>query len=90
MAQVRQGFLTDAQTLISETLRFADAWSALKSEFDTFAANGITIEQSQLDALFGAGVVTVAQFNAALGAQQEVVDHIHVAARAAKLYRVRR
>jgi hypothetical protein len=86
MAAPRPGFITDAQSLITQTLQFADAWSALKAEWDTFSANGISITDADVAALG----VTAAQFNAALGAQQEVVDYIHVATRAAKLYRVRR
>jgi hypothetical protein len=48
--------------------------------------NGINIQDSDV-----AGIgVTAAQFLEALGAQQSAVDNIHVAATAAKLYRVRR
>ena len=86
MASPRAGFIQDTQTQITEILRVADNWSALKSEWDTFATNGITITDADVAALG----VTAAQFNQALAAQQEVVDYIHVATRAAKLYRVRR
>lgn len=86
MASPRPGFINDAQTLITNTLQFADAWGALQQEFSTFATNGITITDADVVALG----VTAAQFNQALAAQQEVVDHIHVPTRAAKLYRVRR
>ena|SRR5687767_10181860 len=97
MAAPRTGFIADCVTQIGEMLRIADAWSALKAEFDTFTANNVAITQEQLNTIFGTDGgdppvpnVTVPQFNAALGAQQEVVDHVHVATRAAKLYRVRR
>jgi hypothetical protein len=86
MASPRPGFVNDCQTQITETLRIADAWSALKAEFDTFASNGVAITDADVAHLG----VTAAQFNSALGAQQEVVDYLHVATRAAKLYRVKR
>lgn len=86
MAAPRAGFITDAQTNMTEILRIADNWSALQQEYATFTANGITISDPDVAALG----VTAAQFNAALVAMQEVVDYVHVATRAAKLYRVRR
>lgn len=86
MASPRAGFITDAQNLITQNLQFADNWSALQQEYSTFTANGITITDADVVALG----VTAAQFNAALSAMQEVVDYVHVAIRAAKLYRVRR
>jgi hypothetical protein len=85
-----QGFISDAQTQITETLRIADAWAALKEEYAAMTTNGTLPTQPDIDAVFGAGVLTLAQFNAALAAQQAVIDSIHVAATAAKLYRVRR
>lgn len=88
MASVRQGFIQDCQTQIGLLLQIADNWSALKAEFDTFATNGITITDADVQAVIPG--VTAAQFNAALGAEQEVVDYVHVATRAAKLYRVKR
>jgi len=86
MASPRPGFLTDCQSQITEQIGSADRWSALKAEFDTFTTNGITITDADVAGLG----LTAAQFNAALTAMQEVVDYIHVATRAAKLYRVRR
>lgn len=90
MANVRPAFLRDCQTQITQVLQTADAWSALAAEFATFATNGIVIAQEDIDAIFGVGIVTVAQFNQALTAQTEVVDYVHIATRAAKLYRVKR
>jgi hypothetical protein len=86
MASPRAGFIQDAQTQITEILRVADNWSALQQEYSTFAANGVVITDADVASLG----VTAAQFNQALGAQQETIDYIHVATRAAKLYRVRR
>lgn len=83
------GFIQDVQTIITQQLEFADAWSALQQEYNAMQTNGVVIAQTDLDAVFGAGVVTVAQWNAALVAQQSVVDNIHVAATAAKLYRLK-
>ena len=80
------GFINDCQTLITNELQFADAWSALKAEYDTFATNGITITDADVEALG----VNAAQFGQALQAMQSVVDYIHVPATAAKLYRVKR
>lgn len=88
MASVRPSFIRNCQTQITQTLVVADAWSALKAEYDTFTANGITITDADVEAMIPG--LTAAQFNAALGAQQEVVDHVHIATRAAKLYRVLR
>lgn len=88
MASPRPTFISDCQTLISQELQFADAWSALKAEFDTFATNGISITDADVEAIIPG--ITAAQFNQALAAMQEAVDYIHVATRAAKLYRVRR
>jgi hypothetical protein len=90
MASPRATFITDCQTGIVQVLQFADNWSALKAEFDTFAANGIAITQGDLDAVFGAGRITVAQFNETLAAMQTAVDFIHAPAQAPKLYRVKR
>lgn len=86
MASPRPGFITDAQTLITQELQFSDAWSALQQEYATFTTNGVTISDADVAALG----VTAVQFNQALVAMQEVVDYVHVATRAAKLYRVRR
>ena len=85
MARLPQ-FILDCQDLITRTLAIADSWSALQQEYSTFATNGITITDADVQ---GIGV-TAAQFNQALVAQQEVVDYVHVATRAAKLYRVKR
>ncbi len=85
MASPRPGFITSAQTVITQVLQFSDVWSALQQEYSTFTANGITTTDADVQNLG----VTAAQFNAALSAQQEVVDYIHVATRAAKLYRVK-
>ena len=85
-----QQFVYDCQTQITETLKVADAWSALKAEYDAMTTNGVLPTQTEIDAVFGAGVITLAQFNAALGGQQEVITYIHDPIRAAKLYRVRR
>ena len=86
MASPRPGFITDAQNVITMQLQFADNWSALQQEFSTWAANGVVLTDADVAALG----VTAAQFNQALAAQQEVVDYIHVATRASKLYRVKR
>ena len=56
--------------------------------------NGALPTQADVDEVFGLNGgnqpnITLAQFNAALGAQQEVVDYAHVATRAAKLYRAK-
>ena len=80
------GFVTDCQTGITHLLQFADAWDALRQEYNAMQANGVVITDADVAELG----VTAAQFNAALGAMQEVVDHAHVATRAAKLYRVKR
>jgi len=80
------GFIADAQTAITNELQFADAWSGLKTEYDAMVANGVVITDADVAALG----VTAAQFLQALLAMQEVVDYIHVATRAQKLYRVRR
>ncbi len=88
MASPRAQFLYDCQTGITNVLQFADAWSALKAEFDTFTANGVIITDADVQKILPD--VTAAQFTAALTAMQEVVDYLHVATRAAKLYRIRR
>ncbi len=88
MARVA-GFIENVRSAITESLRIADAWSALKYEYDAFTTNGVSITQADLDNVFGAGVVSVAQFNAALVAQQGLVDALHVPATAAKLYRLK-
>jgi hypothetical protein len=85
-----QGFIQDTQTLISNTLQFADAWSALQQEYAAMQTNGIQIVQADLDAVFGANALTPAQYQAALVAQQALVDSIHVQATAAKLYRLKK
>lgn len=85
-----QGFIADVQNIITQQLQFADAWSALQQEYAAMTTNGALPTQGDIDTVFGTGVLTLAQFNAALVAQQEAVDYVHVATRAAKLYRVRR
>lgn len=52
--------------------------------------NGALPTQADVDAVFGTGVLTLAQYNQALNSMQAVVDNIHVPATAAKLYRVKR
>jgi hypothetical protein len=84
------GFIADVQTQITETLKVADAWSALQQEYAAMTTNGTLPTQPDIDAVFGAGALTLAQFNAALVAQQALIDSIHAPATAAKLYRVRR
>ena len=83
------GFLENVRTVVTDSIRTADQWSSLKYEYDSFATNGVAITQTDLDAVFGVGTVTVAQFNQALAAQQALVDALHVPATAAKLYRLR-
>ena len=91
MASTRMtGFIADCQTQITQILNTADAWSALQQEYAAMTTNGTLPTQADVDAVFGVGVITLAQFNAALTAQQSVIDNIHVPATAAKLYRVRR
>ena len=85
-----QGFIGDTQTQITQILQFADAWSALQQEYNAMTTNNALPTQADVDAVFGTGVLTLAQYNAALSAMQAVVDNIHVAATAAKLYRVKR
>jgi hypothetical protein len=85
-----QGFIADCQTLISEQLRITDAWSALQQEYAAMTTNNALPTQPDIDAVFGTGVLTLAQFNAAISGEQEVVDYVHTATRAAKLYRVKR
>lgn len=88
MVAPREGFIRDCQTLVTEQLRITDAWSALQQEFSTFSTNGVVIDDAAVQAVIPG--VTAAQFNAALVAEQEVVDFTHTATRAAKLYRIRR
>lgn len=90
MAARTQGFVSDTQNLITQLLQFADNWSALQQEYAAMTTNNGLPTQADVDAVFGSGVVTLAQYNAAIGAMQEVVDYAHVATRAAKLYRVKR
>ncbi len=85
-----QGFVFDTQTLITETLRIADAWSALQQEFAAMQTNGTTPTQAAVDAVFGTGNVTIQQYLDALVAQQAVVDALHAEPTRSKLYRVRR
>jgi hypothetical protein len=86
MAKVRPSFLTDAQNVINAQLQFADSWSALQQEFSTWAANGIVLTDQDVIS-FG---MTAQEFLAVLGAQQEVVDYIHVPTRAAKMYKLKK
>ena len=83
------GFLENVRTIVTDSIRVADQWSSLKYEYDAFTLNGVVITQADLDAVFGAGTVTVVQFNQALAAQQGLVDALHVPATASKLYRLR-
>jgi hypothetical protein len=85
----KTGFITDCQTLITEELRFADAWEALKQEYAAMQTNGITITLADVQQVIP-DITDIAHFNAALSAMQEVVDYVHTPVRAAKLYRVRR
>lgn len=93
-----EGFVRDCKTQISVMLDRKDAWSALKSEFDTFTTNGTPLTQEDVNAVFGVEgvppnetpILTLAQFNAAITAMQQVIDHAAVSTRAAALYRVRR
>lgn len=98
MARVKlDGFVRDCKTQIDQMLQRKDLWSALKSEFDTFATNGNPLTQEDVNAVFGVDDsepplpnLTLAQFNAAITAMQQVIDHAAVSTRAAALYRVRR
>lgn len=85
-----QNFVLDTQTLITETLKVADAWSALQQEFAAMQSNGTVPTQTQVDAVFGTGNVTLQQYLDALVAQQAVVDALHAEPTRSKLYRVRR
>jgi hypothetical protein len=84
-----QNFIRDCQTQVTELLKVADAWAALKEEYAAMTTNNALPTQPDIDAVFGAGALTLAQFNQALAAQQAVVDNIHVPTTAAKLYRMR-
>jgi hypothetical protein len=90
MASPRATFIPDCQTVIVQELQFIDVWTSLKTEFDTFVANGIAITQTDIDAVFGPGRLTLAQLNETLTAMQEVANFVHDPIRAAKLYRMKR
>lgn len=83
------GFINDTRTTITNLLQQADVWSALQQEYAAMTTNAALPTQADIDAVFGTGVLTLAQYNAALTTMQAVVDNIHVAATRAALYRVR-
>lgn len=87
MASPRTGFIRDVQTTITQVLQHADAWSALQQEYATFTTNSVTITDVDVQAIMPN--LTAAQFNQAMAAMTEATDYIHVATRAAKLYRVK-
>lgn len=89
MASPRPNFLPEVTTLINQLLDLSDAWSSLKSEHDTWAANGIALAQADVDAL-GIPGLTLQNVTDALVTVQTVVDFIHSTANAPKLYRIKR
>jgi hypothetical protein len=84
------GFVADTQTQITNLLQFADSWSALQQEYSALTTNNALPTQADIDAVFGTGVLTLAQYTTALTTMQAVVDSIHVSATRAALYRVRK
>lgn len=86
----QSGFVADTATQITNLLQFADYWEALKQEWEAMLTNGNKPTLSDVEAVFGAGVLTVAQYEAALQSMQAIVDSIHASATRAKLYRMKR
>ena len=86
----QSGFVTDTASQISGFLDTADRWSGLKEEWEAMTTNGTKPTQADVDIVFGAGVLTLTQYEAAIAAMQTIIDSVHVAATRAKLYRMKR
>jgi hypothetical protein len=86
----RQTYVPDTAGVINQVLQFIDHWAALKAESDTWTANGIALSQPDIDAYFGAGAVTLAQFNTAMTTIGAVADFCHSAQNGPKLYIVKK
>jgi hypothetical protein len=89
MASRTQGFIRDCRSQINQFLGRKDAWAALKAEYDSMTANGIVINQADIDAVFGVDSgVTKQMFLDALVTMQTAVEYIADPVRAPKLYRM--
>lgn len=85
-----QGFIDNVVNNVNLQLQFVDNWSALQQEWTAMGTNNTKPTQGDLDAVFGVGVVTLAQWTDMLTAVQTIVDSYHVPATAAKIYRFKR